>query len=57
MYASIMGVIALHVPGASWSAQPSMRILVVIVLMAAAYFLFRQYREYLNTRFNRHRRK
>jgi hypothetical protein len=53
MYASIMGVIALHVPGASWSAQPSMRILVVIVLIAAAYFLFRKYREYLNRRFNR----
>jgi hypothetical protein len=52
MYSSIVGLIALHIPGHSSSAQPSTRILVLIVLIAAAYFLFRKYREYVNRRFN-----
>lgn len=52
MYSSTMAGIALHVPGAS-TVPPSLRILVVVALIAAAYFVFREYREYLITRFNR----
>jgi hypothetical protein len=52
MHSSIVGGIALHVPGTS-TYPSSLLILVVILLIAAAYFIFREYREYLNRRFNR----
>ncbi|MGB6457460.1 MAG: hypothetical protein WBH47_23555 [Streptosporangiaceae bacterium] len=47
-----MAAVALHVPGTS-TVPPSLRILVVIVLMAAAYFIYREYRGYLNRRSTR----
>jgi hypothetical protein len=56
MYSSSVGVIALHVPGTS-TYPSSLLILVIILLVAAAYFIFREYREYLNRRFNRRNSK